>query len=284
MYLPTVGLCLFWIAHSAAATVDLECMLLEVDVRTATDSSVPSHACIYNHISYDVSLSGYSGAVTLGRNVVLTKVTVNSLNSQVTLSKQSTIEAKNRRNLRRRNLGITTGLSKVLVVRVQYRGRSPQLTSQDLAGRIFGRGNRQVGLSVAEQFLACSFGKFVIEPFQAAGVENGVAQVSINTAVSGSNSALTLQNLVINQAKASWPIDQIDHVILVMPDAGLRYFDAPLIAYAFLDGAVSVYNNLWAGRLSAVMHEVGHNLGLHHSGQGGNDYGDQSGYMVGAVA
>lgn len=35
----------------------------------------------------------------------------------------------------------------------------------------------------------------------------------------------------------------------------------------------------WCTRVSAQMHEVGHNLGLAHSGEAGNTYGDQSGMM-----
>lgn len=43
---------------------------------------------------------------------------------------------------------------------------------------------------------------------------------------------------------------------------------------------LSVYNNKWCTYLSGQVHEVGHNLGLAHSGEGTVAYGDQTGMMV----
>jgi len=51
------------------------------------------------------------------------------------------------------------------------------------------------------------------------------------------------------------------------------------VAYAYINHYVSVYNDHWCGKVSANMHEVGHNLNLAHSGHDGNAYGDQSGLM-----
>jgi len=52
------------------------------------------------------------------------------------------------------------------------------------------------------------------------------------------------------------------------------------IAYAYINHHVSVYNNDWCSYLSAQMHEVGHNIGLAHSGENGDEYGDQTGAMA----
>jgi hypothetical protein len=279
MYLPTILLGLLWLGQGEAATVDLECKLVAIDVMTTRTSNVESHACIHDHIAYEVSLLGMDVSDKIGSTVVLTNVELDRSNSHIRMTKQSKIQNARKGSLRQRSLAITQGSREVLVVRVEYRRRTPQLSSEDLAGRIFGIGSKQVGLSVAEQFRACSFGKLEMVPFEGQGIEDGVAQVSINTAVSGSNSVLTLQNLVVAKVKATWEIGQLGHLIIVMPDAGLRYYGGAFLAYAYFNSAVSVYNDQWAGRLSGVMHELGHNFALHHSGQDGQEYGDQSGYM-----
>jgi hypothetical protein len=43
---------------------------------------------------------------------------------------------------------------------------------------------------------------------------------------------------------------------------------------------LSVYNNKWCTYMSGQVHEIGHNLGLAHSGEGTVAYGDQTGMMV----
>lgn len=51
------------------------------------------------------------------------------------------------------------------------------------------------------------------------------------------------------------------------------------IAYAYINSPLSVYNDNWCNSISAQMHEIGHNINLSHSGEGENEYGDQSGMM-----
>lgn len=160
----------------------------------------------------------------------------------------------------RRHLVQTSGEATVLVVRVNYKGKTPTLSRNQLAGRVFGLGTIKPRNDMANQFEACSFGKFTIEPFVGNGVRHGVVDIRISDSVSGSNSVMVLQNKVLDAVKARFPIGQINHIMMVMPDAGLRKGGGSYIAYAFLRSKVSVFHNLWAGRLSALMHEVGHNL------------------------
>jgi hypothetical protein len=40
-----------------------------------------------------------------------------------------------------------------------------------------------------------------------------------------------------------------------------------------------VYNNDWCRYPSGQVHEIGHNLGLNHAGEGSEEYGDQTGFM-----
>ena len=52
------------------------------------------------------------------------------------------------------------------------------------------------------------------------------------------------------------------------------------LAYAFLNRWDSYYNDGWCQKLSTQLHEVGHNLGLEHSGDESNiEYGDETGMM-----
>jgi len=51
------------------------------------------------------------------------------------------------------------------------------------------------------------------------------------------------------------------------------------LAYAYINSWASFYNGLWCNRVSAQMHEIGHNLGLGHSNERRQSYGDQSSMM-----
>ena len=53
-----------------------------------------------------------------------------------------------------------------------------------------------------------------------------------------------------------------------------------ILAYPKLSNTqYSYYQKSRCTRLSVVMHEMGHGFGFRHSGRGGNDYADESGYM-----
>ena len=42
----------------------------------------------------------------------------------------------------------------------------------------------------------------------------------------------------------------------------------------------SWFNDVWCTYASVQIHEIGHNLGLSHAGEGSSEYADQSGMMV----
>ena len=60
--------------------------------------------------------------------------------------------------------------------------------------------------------------------------------------------------------------DLYDHIVYCMPkdtgEAGRSW-----IAYAYRDTPFSYYNDDWCGSLTSKMHEIGHNLGVGHSGE-----------------
>jgi hypothetical protein len=74
----------------------------------------------------------------------------------------------------------------------------------------------------------------------------------------------------------TWLLD-FDHVMYIFPpDVNFRGANA----YAQgRNGNKSVYNGESGSFVTVTMHEVGHNLGMAHSGADGTPYGDNSGYM-----
>ena len=75
-------------------------------------------------------------------------------------------------------------------------------------------------------------------------------------------------------------LSQYDHVAYCIPRGTVDGGGSPnWIAYGYFGWYRTVYNGEWCSFVSVQMHEIGHNLDLHHSSQGGSEYGDQSGYM-----
>ena len=65
---------------------------------------------------------------------------------------------------------------------------------------------------------------------------------------------------------------QFDYVALSLPDNSERW-----AARAYINSWLSMYKNYYIDQVTVQMHELGHNLGLPHSGEGSNEYGDHSG-------
>jgi hypothetical protein len=173
-----------------------------------------------------------------------------------------------------------------LVVRVTYRGVSPTLSATTLRGRIFGSGADPVEHSLQSQLSACSQGlfKLLAAPTRAHMSQAGMLEVTITTPVTGGNSVLVLENNVLSEATrlvGGSFLRGLEHVLVVMPQHDdIQFYKNPnYLAYGYIGGSVTVYRNLWAGTLSALFHEIGHNLQLSHSGADGDVYADMSGYM-----
>merc|ERR1712176_790967 len=73
--------------------------------------------------------------------------------------------------------------------------------------------------------------------------------------------------------------DVFDLVLFCQPPGSNFDGSTSWIAWAYINGYQSSYNDEWCQSLSGQMHEVGHNLGLGHSGYGRDEYADTSGYM-----
>ena len=56
-------------------------------------------------------------------------------------------------------------------------------------------------------------------------------------------------------------------------------FSPNWLAYAYVDHWFSAYKSEYCTYPSFQMHEIGHNMGLVHSGEDSDEYGDQSGLV-----
>ena len=166
----------------------------------------------------------------------------------------------------------------MLVLRVITGGGSqvPPSNERRLSDKWFGTSTDEVNNK--SQFRACSFGKLLIEPFtgntsKGVNISNGVYTITVDADRMN-------PRLVERQARAKGSSilgdlqSQFDFVVLSVPDNEERY-----AAYAYVNSWLSLYKDRYVDYVTVQMHEIGHNIGLAHSGEGASTYGDTSGLM-----
>jgi len=177
-----------------------------------------------------------------------------------------------------RRLGIT-GEKKVLVVRADASDASTTANEQELSNNIFGTNGDEVTLK--SQYEACSYGKLTLKPYDGT---SGVISVELEGGVTGLNK-FSVEEAMVKAAGEYFDVDEenlserFDHVMLCLPPGTEVGEDKGWIAYAYVDSWLAVFNDDWCQQISTQVHEVGHNLGLAHSGKNGDDYSDKSGMM-----
>jgi len=212
----------------------------------------------------------------------------------------------------------STGINRVLVVRVSYLQYEPNVTTSQLKAKVFGLGpdaatnnhTSTTRINLRRQIKACSFRKLRLWPAKrippakrsrdSSEIVHGVTEMHITKPLpqqqqqqqqisSGSsnthdNSVRVLESAVM-QVLQNWYgteyVSNLQHILLVFPNApGVIVFHGRnYIAYAVLRGQLSVYNNHWSLSLSALAHELGHNWNLNHAGEGTLLYDDTTGYL-----
>lgn len=179
-----------------------------------------------------------------------------------------------------RKLAQKSGQSTVAIVRVTTSSGQPKYTANQLSDAFFGtNGDPQ---NLAKRYNLCSFGKLTMVPASFDGSSGGVGELALNKASAGQN-IFGLMNDVTDMFEDVFGASptSFDHVAYVFPD-GTTYGSGGSknwLAFAYVRGFLSVFNDDNAVYLSHQVHEFGHNLGLYHASYNGLTYGDRSGVM-----
>ncbi len=167
------------------------------------------------------------------------------------------------RQRNRRRLASSTGDLNTLVMRVQdKKKKAPTASIAQLADDIFLDES-----SLRTQFAKCSHGAINI-------VESGIIDVKTKKEIKKTNE-MQMPWDALDEAQDVVDFSNIDLVLACLP----RGLGNGWIAYAYINHYLSVYNDEWCSYVSTLMHEVGHNVGLAHSGENGGEYSDGTGAM-----
>jgi len=172
-----------------------------------------------------------------------------------------------------RKLVESTGDLPTLMVRVvDSQGNGPDYNVTQLVDDVF-----EDESCLKTQMEACSYNQLRIHPYQDEIVSNGVHEITVQ-----------MDTMAVSQgAFENAMFDEFDATFGSRndPKFGLIMFcipptsDASFSATGWVNGKITIYSHDQCGRVSAQMHEVGHNINLHHSGEGANEYADQTGVM-----
>jgi len=172
------------------------------------------------------------------------------------------------------------GDMKILIVRVVARDVAVSFTEEELSDGIFGTFGDSVNLK--SQYDSCSYGKVNVIPVAdqiEPKVTNGVVTMNIDMKVNGADSSTV--EFAVKDKYYDMGFSQPDvggYVVFCIP-SGTTFGGDYWIGYAYINSWESFYNDDWCTYVSIQMHEVGHNINLDHSGQGGDEYNDGSGVM-----
>jgi len=131
--------------------------------------------------------------------------------------------------------------------------------------------------NLKSQYSACSNEQLV---FSYSNSENsgavGVYELTLSQNVAGQNK-YTVEGWVTSALASNLQkgVDY-DYIAYILPDS-VNFGGAA--AYAYINWHLSVFLNEYSSDLLVQMHEIGHNLGAYHSGEGSYSYGDGTCFM-----
>ena len=183
------------------------------------------------------------------------------------------------------NVGVGLGRRGLLVVRVSGSSESPVESVERLAGAVFGLGSEPLINSMRAQYGRCSFLKLDFTPAsEFPELYNGVLDIELGYSLEGRNALGVLTDATAS-ASAALGVDTLeknfDYVMFCFArGTTLAAEGAEWSAFATFNGWKSVFNSNRCDKLSFLMHEIGHNLGLTHSAAGSfGQYEDTTGVV-----
>lgn len=157
---------------------------------------------------------------------------------------------------RHRHLSKTTGARTVLVVRIRASNTETSVSEAQLSSDVFGGNDDEVNLR--SQYLACSHGKLEFRKAadrngRSARIRNGVVTISVSSSTGvGDRNMVNAVNTELNRQFLTHSANLANHVMYCLPPG-----TTGRIAYAYINGYRSVYNDRYCSSVSIQMHEVG---------------------------
>uniref|UniRef100_A0A7S3QHF5 Peptidase M11 gametolysin domain-containing protein n=1 Tax=Chaetoceros debilis TaxID=122233 RepID=A0A7S3QHF5_9STRA len=171
---------------------------------------------------------------------------------------------------RNRRLGDQFGDSPTLVIKtIDTSGRTVPQTIQELSNNVFGPESEDA-INARNQFFACSAGKFDLSPGNFGHEDNpdhtpGVIEVNIDISLVGQTQS-AIRSAILTAANAKLGLSlpgQYEFTLYTIEDCD----GCGWAAYAYYNSHLSMYRKNYASYPAVVLHELGHNFGLGHSGE-----------------
>lgn len=168
----------------------------------------------------------------------------------------------------------STGTKTALVFHITSNGRSTTASPAQLSDWVFGTSGDKVNMKSV--YAACSFDQLMFTPASGDNIVDGVVEVVVSIK-STEYDAISSAAIQYAKNELGIPVGRIDHLMFALPRGATDGGTPPQWAgLADTPGTQSWYPDGETRFVSILVHELGHNLGLKHSGEGALRYGDRT--------